>query len=156
QINGQLAALQAIVGTLAVGPVTTVAFGNLFASGGDITVRSTTLGGNGSLTATGAARIAINHDGLNYLAMSNMVIGNTQGGQVQFSGAGVASSTMTVTTGDTRTAPQITINANYQASRAINDPPPEPPLIILRGVVSNLNGNVAIFNKFGDLSVFNS
>ena len=88
--------------------------------------------------------------------MSNMVIGNTQGGQIQFSGAGRASVTMTSTTGDTTTAPQITINANYQAARAINDPPSDPPLIMLRGVVSNLNGNVAIFNKFGDLSVFNS
>ena len=156
RINGSLVPLLARVNSLPVGPVATITFGDLFASGGDINIHGRSLSGTGSLISRGAAAITVNHDSPNYLTMSNIVIGNTQGGHVQFSGGAVAPSGMTVTQGNTTAAPQVTINANYLASQPLTTPLANPPAIILQGVVSNLNGNVAIFNRFGDLAVYNS
>jgi hypothetical protein len=154
RISAQLTPLLAAIGSMPSSAVDAVFFGNLFASGGDIKIRSGSLTGTGTLLANSSAAITVNHDSPKYLVMSNIVIGNTQGGNIQFSGAGIAPVGMAAFSPSS--APQITLNATYKSDRAITEPLPNPPAIVLQGAVTNLNGNVAVFNKFGDLSVYSS
>jgi hypothetical protein len=155
RISAQLTPLLASISAMPSSAVDAIFFGNLFASGGDITVHSGSLTGTGTLVANGAASITVNNDSPKYLVMSDITIGSTQGGNLQFSGGAVAPVGMAAY-GNTSTAPQITLNATYKSDRAITDPLPNPPAIVLQGAVKNLNGNVAVFNKFGDLSIYSS
>ena len=168
-VQAELVNFEAQLLAVAAGPVSVITFGGVLASGGDVTIRADqlqTTTGASVLTANGAPTIDIENNSAAYLVLTALTIPTNFGGHVNFTGAGTdqtivytgsAAAPATLikrAPGDTVDLPQIIINNNNPVNISTSDlahAPANPSQIYLEGDVSNLNGSVSIFNKFGSM-----
>ena len=173
-IQAELVNFGAQLLAVAPGPVSVITFGGVLASGGDVIIRADqlqTTTGASVLTANGAPTIDIENNSPAYLVLTAVTIPTNFGGHVTFTGAGTSqtivytgsapppATLITVKQGDTTDLPKIIINNNNPVSIPVTDladAPANPSQIYLEGNVSNLNGSLSIFNKFGGMIQFGS
>jgi len=126
-----------------------ITLGNLYASGGVVTVNADTLSGNGSITANGSPTIKVVNASPDYLVLGAVTIPNTLAGSVLFTGradqAAAAAAGITVVQAGPGSAPSVDIENTYTGSADGSS----GPALFQIGNITNLGGPVKLYNATG-------
>ncbi|HVY08199.1 MAG TPA: leukotoxin LktA family filamentous adhesin [Burkholderiales bacterium] len=126
-----------------------VTLGTLFAAGGTVTVHADTLSGSGTITAHSSPTITVDNQSSNYLVLGNVLIPNTPGGGIAFTGTALRENAGSITLhSEDNGAGTITIH-NSHAGPVGNSQ--YGPSIFLTKDIQNIGGTVNITNDAGSL-----
>ena len=131
------------------GNVQAFTLGQLYATGGTVTINADVLKGSGTVTAYGSPTINVVNNSAAYLILEGGArIPDVPGGEVVFTGAaGLAQSgAITINTVGQNSLPSMTINNTYAGAL---DPSGYGPAILVAGALTNLGGFIGISNATG-------
>lgn len=134
--------------------------GVIYAAGGNISVNADQITGSstGDLTAYGAPSINITNTSTDYLVVGNILIPQSAGGEIQFTGpasqAEAQASGIGVHSVGAGQPASVTIQNTYNACQNASANVCNGPAILLMGNIDNLGGSVTIANASGSLGQF--
>ncbi|MFN0317177.1 MAG: beta strand repeat-containing protein [Burkholderiales bacterium] len=131
-------------------PVGAVTLGTLFAAGGTVTVNANALSGSGSIAAYGGPSITVDNQSSNYLVMGNVLIPNTPGGRVQFTGAAGRNTPWGGSIQEVRKDVPGSISIHNSHAGPVGNSNYGPALF-LTGDIANIAGSVNVVNDYGSL-----
>ncbi len=142
---------------MATSPVGAVFLGDMFASGGTVTIHGDTIAGAGSVTANGGPSITVANHSPNYLVLGRMIIPQIPGGEVLFTGrAGrqqAEAAGLSATEVNAGATPFINVRNFHDG--AVGDVTFGPGMF-LTGEVRNLGGQINIVNDAGSIAQFDA
>lgn len=136
---------------------TALELGSLYAAGGNVTLHTDHILGNGSVTANGSPNVTVTNNSPDYLVLSSITIPDATGGQVLFTGDASAANagSLGIHTKPVTATPTVSITSTWDKAVAYNgESITQGPAIFLGGEIDNDGGLVAISNVNGSVGQF--
>lgn len=150
--NFEGTAAQLLLSGVSGTPVAAWTFGTLFVAGGQVIVNADSLSGSGALTARGGPVISINNRSPAYLVLGPVLIPNTPGGRVVFTGAAGRAQAGGITINEINPGQAPVVDIRNSFNGTVGTPANTyGPALFLTGPVQNLGGLVLIENVRGSL-----
>ncbi|WP_312523058.1 hypothetical protein [Anaerospora sp.] len=146
-IQAQIDTFEILKSAIANKDVDMIKVDPIMTAGGNVTLAADAINGTGTVTAYGAPKINITNASNKYLQVNGLTIANQDpGGAVSFTGS-AGKGALTVQEIGKNGTPEINIRNTYDTSS-------NGPAIFLTGNVTNLRGDVNIFNQSGAVAQF--
>ena len=123
--------------------------GQLYASGGTVTLNADHITGNGAVTANGAPTISVNNQSSANLVINGAYISTAQVGDIFYTGAASGFATGSTPTFSTHPHGIATIAINNSYNPPDYDTSINGPTLLILGDVTNVNGLITVNNTLG-------